>query len=69
MMENVIFASYLTHISIASFLWDICKQNSPRCDVEKRGVPSGAILFAYENIIKKNKNEKLRLKKEVDSSN
>ena len=28
----------LTHISLASFLWDIGK---------KRGVPSGAILFAY----------------------
>ena len=29
------------------FLWDICsKQNIPRCDAAKRGVPSGAILFA-----------------------
>ena len=36
----------LTIISLASFLWDIGKQNSPRCDAAKRGVPSGAILFA-----------------------
>ena len=27
-------------------LWDIYKQNKPRCDAAKRGVPSGAILFA-----------------------
>ena len=37
---------FLTHISLASFLWDIGKQNSPRCDAAKRGVPSGASLFA-----------------------
>ena len=43
----------LTHISLASFLWDIGKQNSPRCDAEKRGVPSGAILFAYMIFIEK----------------
>ena len=36
----------LTHISLASFLWDIGKQNYSRCDAPKRGVPSGAILFA-----------------------
>ena len=28
--------------SLASFLWDIGKQNSPRWDAAKRGVPSGA---------------------------
>ena len=28
-------------------LWDIDKQNSPRCDATIRGVPSGDILFAY----------------------
>ena len=39
----------LTHISSASFLWDIGKHNSPRCDAAKRGVPSGAILFALLN--------------------
>ena len=37
----------LTHISLASFLWDIGKQNCPRWDAAKCGVPSGAILFAY----------------------
>ena len=35
-----------THLSLASFLWDIGKQHSPRCDAAERGVPSGAILFA-----------------------
>ena len=37
----------LTHLSPSSLLWDIGKQNSPRCDAAERGVPSGAILFAY----------------------
>ena len=44
-----VFAYYrliLTHISLASLLWDIGKQNSPRCDAAECGVPSGAILFA-----------------------
>ena len=46
-------------ISLASFLWNIGKQNSPRWDAAKRGVPSGAILFPYMNFIEKlNKNEK-----------
>ena len=36
----------LTHLSLASLLWDIGKHNSPRCDAAERGVPSGAILFA-----------------------
>ena len=43
----------LTHISLASFLWDIGKQNSLRCDAAKRGVPSGAILFAILIFIEK----------------
>ena len=43
----------LTHLSLASFLWDIGKQNSPRCDAAKRGVPSGAFLFAQRNFIEK----------------
>ena len=30
---------------LASFLWDIGKLNSPRCDAAKR--ESGANLFAY----------------------
>ena len=42
----------LTHLSLASLLWDIGKQNSPRCDAAERGVPSGAILFAYRIFIK-----------------
>ena len=38
--------SLINHISLVFFLWDIGKQNNPRCDAAKRGVPSGAILFA-----------------------
>ena len=45
--------SNLTHLSLASLLWDIGKQNSPRCDAAERGVPSGAILFAQRNFIEK----------------
>ena len=44
----------LTDLNLASFLWDIVKQNSPRCDAaESVGVagPSGAILIAYMNFI------------------
>ena len=37
---------HLTHLSLASLLWDMGKQNSPRCDAAERGVPFGAILFA-----------------------
>ena len=40
-----------THFSLASFLWDIGKQYSPRCDAALCGVPSGAILFAQRNFI------------------
>ena len=43
---NAFIIHSLTHISLASFLWDKGKQNSSRCDAAKRGVPSGAILFA-----------------------
>ena len=53
------------------FLWDIGKQKSPRCDAAKRGVPSGAILFAYRNFNEKcNINEKsllMSLKMKVES--
>ena len=42
----------LTHISLASFLWDIGKQNSPRCDAAKCGIPSEAILFAEKTFKK-----------------
>ena len=41
----------VTHLSLVSFLWDIGKQYSPRCDAAKSGVPSGAILFAQRNFI------------------
>ena len=44
---------YLTHLSLASLLWDIGKQHSPRCDAAERGVPSGAVLFAQRNFIEK----------------
>ena len=43
----------LTQISLASFLLDIGKQNSPRCDAAKHDVPSGAILFAHIIFIEK----------------
>ena len=36
-----------------NLLRDKGKQNSPRCDAAKRGVPSGAILFAYMLFIEK----------------
>ena len=37
----------LTHISLASFLWDIGKQCKTRQDAAKCGVWSGSPLFAY----------------------
>ena len=46
---------FLTHISLASFLWDIGKQNRPRCDATKHGVPSENILFADKIFIEKKK--------------
>ena len=45
--------SVLTHLRLASLLWDIGKQHSPRCDAAERGVPSVAILFAWRNFIEK----------------
>ena len=47
------FQRILTHINLASFLWDIGKMNSPRCDAAKCGVTSGTILFAILIIIEK----------------
>ena len=41
----------ITTFETCHFLWDIGKQNSPRCDAADCGVPSGAILFAYRNFI------------------
>ena len=49
------FRYILTPISLASFLWDIGKQNSPRCDAAERGAPSESILFAQRNFIEKYK--------------
>ena len=65
-LQMYMFARYhdllykaLTHISLASFLLDIGKQNSPRFNAAERGVPSGGILFADMIFIKKgNKIEK-----------
>ena len=45
-LVSKMFPHPLTHISLASLLWDIGKQYSPRCDAAERGVPSGAILCA-----------------------
>ena len=45
-------SNYLTRLSLSSLLWDIGKQNSPRCDAAERGVPSGTILFAKESLSK-----------------
>ena len=42
----------LTHLSLLSFMWDIGKKDSPRCDAAEHGVSSGAILFAQRNFDK-----------------
>ena len=36
----------LTYLSLVSLLWDIGKQNNPRCDAAELGIPFRAILFA-----------------------
>ena len=44
----------LTHLSLASLLWDIGKQNSPRCDASERGVPSAGThqqLFKTNDVV------------------
>ena len=38
--DLIMYACTLTHLILASFLWDIGKQHSPRCDAAERGVPS-----------------------------
>ena len=53
LMSASIVVSILTHLNMASFLWDIGKQNSPRCDAAKHSVSSRAILFAQRNFIEK----------------
>ena len=40
--KDIIIIIIIIIISMASFLWDICKQYSHRCDATERGVPSGA---------------------------
>ena len=64
--------SILTHISLASFLWDIGKQRKPRSDATERGVWSRSPLLAYKMFNQKlNKTEKYHptpLKFEIDSS-
>ena len=52
-LSYILDLNILTHLSLASLLWDIGKQDSPRCDAAERGVPSGAILFAQRNFIEK----------------
>ena len=39
----------LTHLSLASFLWDIGKQCKTRSDATKCGVWSGSQMFAYRH--------------------
>ena len=46
----------LTHISLASYFWDIGKQYRPRWDAAERGVSSESTLFAYRYFYKKWKN-------------
>ena len=57
-LKNLNYCYYcnLTHLSLASLLWDIGKQNSPKCDAAKRGVPSGAgYSICLENFHRKKK--------------
>ena len=42
LMKQVLINPYKPGV----LLWDIGKQNSPRWDTAKRGVPSRAVLFA-----------------------
>ena len=44
MMNTLTHHTTMLIISLASYLWDISKQYSPRCDAAERGVPSGAAL-------------------------
>ena len=52
----------LTHISLASFLWDIDKQSRPRSDAAECRVWSGSSLLAYRMFNQNlNKDEKYHL--------
>ena len=37
---------HLTHLSLASLLWDMGKQHSPRCDTAECGVPSESAKYS-----------------------
>ena len=60
-IKTTIYSVCLTHLSLASLLWDVANSRAPE------GVPSGAILFAQRNFIEKWKILKSHLK--VDSPN
>ena len=53
--KNILkFSPSMFHeLSMVSYFEDIGKQNSPRWDVTQRGVPAGAIPFAYKYFIEK----------------
>ena len=61
----------LTHISLASFLWDIGKQCRPRSDATEYGVWSGSPPSVYlQTVLLKSKKKHLTtLKTEMDWSN
>ena len=57
--DDFVVICALTHISLASFLWDISKKCKTRSDAAKCGVRSGSPLFAYRSFFENvNKNEK-----------
>ena len=62
-----------THISLASFLWDLGTQCRPRSHATERGVLSGSPLFAnkqfFQNLNKIEKYHPTSLKTEMDWSN
>ena len=49
----------LTYISRVSFLWDIGKQYSPRCDAAEHNVPSEAIQMLLKHFIENRKKIKI----------
>ena len=64
--------SYLTHTSLASFLWVIGKQCKPRPDAAECGIWSGSPMFAYrmfyQNLNKNENYDPTTLKTEMDWS-
>ena len=64
-VDNFIFL-LLTHLSLASLLWDIGKQYSPRCDAAERGVPCSAashlgLFCLHRQISSKNEIKKIKI--------